>query len=297
MQGNMNPKIIGACLVGSALVAGAYVLSDFGVKNIPTQEASVISAEREPRVAIAVTDKDENGIEDWRDEFVTVDPIEIDEATAGVYTPPTTLTDQFGLNYMEGFLRTKVYGPFSQTQEEILDDSYEILKQEATDELFDTPDITVLRNWEGEDILTYANTIALAITNNNIAGAENEVVILDEILQNDSAERIDELQALANVYKNMRDDTIATPVPGFLQKEHLDLINTYHAIYKDIEAMTLSLDDPIVTLMRLKRYEDDATGLGLALENMYSALVPYAELVGPNDPALLFAIYSPEFNS
>jgi hypothetical protein len=61
--------------------------------------------------------------------------------------------------------------------------------------------------------------------------------------------------------------------------------------------MTITLNDPAFALMRLKRYEDDADGLRFALENMYSAFVPYASLVGPNDPALLFAIFSPEFTS
>jgi hypothetical protein len=80
-------------------------------------------------------------------------------------------------------------------------------------------------------------------------------------------------------------------------KQHLDLINTFNALHESIKAMALATEDPALALIRLKRYQDDALGLKLALENMYMTLEPYASLVKPEDPALLFAIFSPDFNS
>lgn len=90
----------------------------------------------------------------------------------------------------------------------------------------------------------------------------------------------------------MRDESLLVPVPKLFLKQHLDLINTYEAIYKDIYAMTLSLEDPAVALLRIKRYEDDALGFSLALQNMYDALEPHAGLFTANDPALLFANFN-----
>ncbi len=78
-------------------------------------------------------------------------------------------------------------------------------------------------------------------------------------------------------------------------KEHLDLINTFHAIHKDIEAMSAAIDDPAFALLRLKRYEDDASGLGYAMQNMFFALDDYAHLFKVTDPATLFVIFSPDF--
>lgn len=297
MQGKVNPRIVGACLVGFALVAGAYTLSNFGIKEIP-QQATVVASETTPRVAIAVVDEDQNGVEDWRDEFVETEPIVLEPTeTDDTYEPPTTLTGQLGVNFIESYLRSKTYGTFGRSQDELISDTVDVLATETAHGLFDTPDITVLKTYEPNDVLTYANTIALAISNNNILDAEGELFVLIDILEKDETERIIELEKIAVSYKNMRDQTIATPVPAFLQKEHLDLVNTYHAIYKDVEAMTIVLDDPAFSLMRLKRYEDDAAGLGYALQNMYDGLVPYAELVGPDDPALLFVAFSPEFKS
>jgi hypothetical protein len=296
MKGINSPRIIGACIVGCALVAGAYTLSNFGGSWFtPTQTASVVSTQTTPRVAITVTDNDQNGIEDWRDEFVTNEPIVVAQ-TDNTYEPPDTLTGQLGVNFIEGYLQNKTYGPFGRSREEVIDNTVNVLAEQTAHELYDTPDITIMNEWDNQDIITYANTMALAISNNNQSQiTESELFILYDVVTNDNLDRIEELQLLANTYQQMRDTSLNIPVPAFLVKEHLDLINTYHAVHKDIEAMTLAVNDPAFALMRLKRYEDDAAGLGYALENMYQALSPYASLVQPTDPALLFVVFSPEY--
>jgi len=299
MQGNLNPRVIGSCLIGLALVAGAYTVSNFGIVDLGNQAATVVVSETTSRVAIAVNDADDNGIEDWRDEFVQTEAIVIEPIVPGsVYVPPTTLTGQLGVNFMESYLRSKTQGSFGRTQEQLIGDAVDVLEFETAHDLYDLPDITIMQAWEDEDVVTYANTIALAIANNNQSAiTEGEMFILHDIVTNNAVERVDELVTLSNTYKNMRDQTLATPVPNFLVREHLNLINTYHAIHKDIEAMTISVEDPAFSLMRLKRYEDDATGLGFALRNMYDAIEPYSDLVQADDPALLLVIFSDDFTS
>jgi hypothetical protein len=298
MKGITNPRIIGACIIGCALVAGAYTLSNFGVSRFAAQQsASVAVVETTPRVAINVTDNDQNGIEDWRDEFVTNEPIVL-APTDTPYEPPDTLTGEMGVNFIESYLRAKTYGPFGSSREEVIDNTVNVLAERTAHELYDTPDVIILNEWDDQDILTYANTMALAISNNNQTQiTESELFILHDIVTNNNVERIEELEALANTYRQMRDTTLNIPVPANFVKEHLDLINTYHAVHKDIEAMMLAINDPAFALMRIKRYEDDAMGLGYALENMYQALTPYASLVKPSDPAVLFVVFSPEYNS
>ncbi|MFT5832001.1 MAG: hypothetical protein ACI9SY_000382 [Candidatus Paceibacteria bacterium] len=296
MERNYNPRVVGACLVGFALVAGAYVLSTFGESNWETQSAAVVVAQ--PRVAITVLDTNKNGIEDWRDKFVTTAPIILDQ-TDEDYELPTTLTGQVGIGFIEDYFRSKTAGPFGNSQEEVVDRSVSVLTQQAIYDLYDTPDVTVLNSFEDADILQYANTMALNITNNNISGGRGEVQLLSEALKqiNPEASIISELENIADAYKNMRDAALTIPAPAFAVKQHLDLINTYNALYQSISSMALSAEDPALALIRIKRYQDDALGLRIALENMYLLLEPYASLVKPNDPALLFVVFSSEFNS
>jgi len=296
MERNNNPRVIGACLVGFALVAGAYILSNFGVSNFKTQQAAVVVAE--PRVAIEVLDANNNGIEDWRDEFITTAPIILNQASS-TYQIPDTLTGQLGIDFIEDLVRSKTAGPFGRTKEEVVGRAIDTMTDQAAYDLYDVPDITVLTQWEEADILVYANTVALTITNNNIAGGRSEIDILSDALKEISPDQayIDELNDIAEAYKNMRDTALSIPVPVIAVKQHLDLINTFNALHESIGAMVIAAEDPALALVRIKRYQDDALGLRIALENMYLILEPYAALVGPEDPALLFVLFSSEFNS
>lgn len=296
MQGQFNPKIVGATIVGFALVAGAYTVSNFG-KSIQSAEqmASVQPAAAPQRVSIAVTDSDNNGIEDWRDAFVTTEPIRLDQTSSSSYTLPDTLTGQMSINFMEGVIRSREYGPFGSSQEEIIQNTISGLGQATDVKLYDTPDISIMDDWDDQDIVNYANTVAATVYRHSIPDLEGELSILHEIVTTKDEARLTELRSLVEVYRGYRDDTLLIPVPAFLAKEHLDLINTYHAIHNDIEAMTKVFDDPAVTLLRLKRYQDDASGLAYALQNMYLALEPHAALFTVDDPAVLFIMYSPNY--
>lgn len=291
MQGQINPKVVGATIIGFALVGGAYISSNFG-KHESTTLPAAVSASTPPRAAITVTDSDSNGIEDWRDEFVTTEPITLNIATTS-YVLPDTLTGKVSVNFLEDIIRSKNYGPFGKTDTEVIQNTVNNLARETEIRIFDTPDVNIMVDWDDEDVLNYANTVAAIIYNNSIPEIDGELEILYDVVTNNKPERLSELETLAGVYANYRDDTLKIPVPNLLAKEHLDLINTYNAIHEDIKAMTLAFDDPAVALLRLKRYQDDATGLAQALQNMYVGLEPYADKVSADDPASLFVLFSP----
>jgi hypothetical protein len=287
MKGLINSKVIGATIVGFALIAGAYTISNFGVQKEIPQPAVVSAAQAKARAPITVVDNDSDGVEDWRDAFITTEPIVLDQATS-VYVPPETLSGRLGIDFMEGIMNARMQGPLGRSDEEVIQDTIDGLGAATAQKLYDTPDIKVIRQWGDEDVVFYANTVAEAIIENDLPDLENELLILQDILTRNQTQRITELKSIAEAYKRNRDAMLATPVPVLLIKEHLDLINTLHAIHIDIVAMAAAVDDPAVALLRLKRYEDDATGLGLALENMLRALTKYSGSFTPNDPAMLF---------
>jgi hypothetical protein len=293
MQGQFNPRVVGATIVGFALVGAAFTISSLNSDKTSQLQPAAVGASAPARAAITVSDSDNDGIEDWRDEFVTSAPVILNTASS-TYETPDTLTGKFSVSFMENVIRSRNYGPFGRGEEEVIEDSINNLTRETEIKLYDTPDIDIMREWDDQDILNYANTAAATIYNHNVPNLEGELEILHTILTTNDPSRLSELNTLAGVYQNYRDDTLKIPVPAFLVKQHLDLINTYHALYEDISAMALVLEDPAVSLLRLKRYQDDATGLGHALQNMFFALEPYAHLVTVDDPALLFGIFSPD---
>lgn len=292
MQNESNRKILGAFVVGVALVAGAYTIANFNKPEPITQQASIAVVDKAaPRMAISVTDNDQNGIEDWRDSFVTAEPVILNQGSS-TYRVPTTLTDRLGVSFMENILRAKVYKGIGKTEEEVVQETARLLQQETSVKLFDVPDIIIMDNWTETDILNYGNAMGGAILNNSNGNTENELSILNDIVTRNNIERLAELESIAKAYKALLDDSLATPVPAILVKQHLDLINTYQAIQQDINAMTYTISDPVVSLMRLQRYEDDALGLVYAMQNMYTALSEHSGLFGPGDSALIFSNFN-----
>jgi hypothetical protein len=285
-----NQKIVGAFVIGTALVAGAYTIAHFGNPRL-SQPSAVQIAKAPPRISVAVSDNDQNGVEDWRDAFVSAEPIILDDLNAS-YTAPTTVTGRLGITFFEDIIRAKNYGPLGRSETEVIADAVNELSEETNQTLFGMKDISILEDWSDDDIRNYGNAMAGVITRNNQEGMDSEVDILNDIMMRGKTERLAELKIIASVYKNMRDESLLVPVPKLFLKQHLDLINTYDAIYKDIYAMTLSLEDPAVALLRIKRYEDDALGFSIALANMYDALEAHATLFSASDPALLFANFN-----
>jgi hypothetical protein len=295
MQGQFNPKITGAIIVGLALVGGAYTVNSFDKTPTVLQGANTIEATAVQRAPITVSDNDQNGIEDWRDEFLTEAAIVIPDGPLEEYVAPTTLTGQTGIRVAESIIQSRTMNFSNTTDEDIVKNTVDTLSLTAKINLWDAEEINIMTIWDDQDIVNYANTVAAIIYRNNNEELGFELEILNAIVNEGSTQRVGELETLARVYRSTLEDTLKIPVPDFLAKQHLDLINTYQAITEDLEGMLLSSSDPIVALIHLKRYRDDAPALGLALENMYFALEPHAILFSVEDPALFFAKFSPDY--
>ena len=296
MDGQISPKIIGATVIGFALVAGAYVISNFGESNyVPTPQTATVQTSNTPkRVAIEVADTDGDGIEDWQDTFVTNDTVVVVENTLP-YATPETLSGQTSIQLLENILSSKVYGPLGNSEGEIVEQTVDSLVAQTSIALYGKEQIDVLEEWDDEDIVNYANTVAATIYRHNNPDLEHEMSILLAVTKEGASERIDEIRQIRDIYGAYRDDTLQIPVPSLLAKEHLDLINTYQAIYEDLDAMVQVEEDPLLTLIHINRYQDDALGLYLAMQNMYETLEPHAALFTVDDPAVLFVVFSEDY--
>ena len=283
-------------MIGFAIVAGAYVLSNFGEprSNSLTKIESV-SADGAPiRVFIPTADNDDDGTEDWRDQFVVSPAVAIIDPSSVAYEAPKTLTGQLGVSILEDLLATKAAGPLAKPKELVLQQVVERLDNVATqDKIYDVKDIIISKQADDENIRNYGNAIADILLTKSDKNLPNEMLLLRDFLASPEDPKYSaDLQKLATVYKNYRDSTIGVEVPNIFTKQHLDLINVYNAMYENISSMDKALSDPMVPYIRLKRYEDDVMGVSLALTNMFDAIVPYARVFGMNDSAILLTSFS-----
>lgn len=295
----MNQKILGAFVVGFALVAGAYVTSNFNAPNIntdvePVYGLAAVSASE--RTYVPVSDSNNNNIEDWREEFVNTTPIVINSKTEGPeqYEPPTSITDQVGIQMFQKFLQAKGRGNVGPDTQQVVADTADLLRSTvANDYIFKLNQIQVIA-MSDDAIRTYANTLGQIIINNNVTG-DSDLIIIERALQTENPEELQKLDPLILMYKNLRDQTLSTPVPAGFEKQHLDLINVYQAMYSTLSGLKLVYDDPVVALLRVQRYQDDTKGLGIALQNMYKTFIPYVRLFSETDPAFVFLAFSPKY--
>jgi len=291
-----NSKILGAFVIGFALVGGSYVMTHFGkTPATPHGDIYAVAAKNDTHTYIPVTDKNNDGIEDWQEEFVNDIPLAMNSNSSSTkYVPPKTITDQMGIQLLQTILEAKGRGGAGADKKQIIADTAQIMKETAIkDTVYTAKDITIIPS-SPDAIRTYANTLASILINNDIPNTENELDIFRHAMDSHNPNELAKLDPLINVYKNMRDQTLATPVPQGFEKQHLDLINVYQAIFAGMSDMKLGFSDPVVALLRIKRYPDDAKGLGNALSSMYTALLPYAGLLKAGDPAFTFADYAPQ---
>lgn len=293
---HINKKVLGATLVGSALVCGAFVLSS--MKNHQAATVAAVSPVQQidtslgDRNFIPVNDTNNDGVEDWREEFVVEAPIVLPAgSSSAAFTMPTTLTDQVGIQVFESLLKTKANVQFAQTNEQIVERTTDKVKSLAQDTLYTRESITVVPT-EPVAIRRYANMMGQSLIANNVTGSEGELEIVYAALQTNRPEDLAALRPLAEMYKKLRDDALAAPVPERFAEDHLNLINAYHAMYRNISDFQLIFDDPLVALLRVKRYQDDATALALILNAMYRNAAPFQGLFTEDDPAAVFSAFS-----
>lgn len=300
MTQKFDSKILGAFLIGFALVSGTIVINNLNrtvVESTDTDSTALVAINQAPpRVLIPVKDSNNDGLEDWQEEFVSASKIVL-STSSEEYTPPDTVTGQLGTALMHKLLSSKVYAPFGSSPDQIVDDLVKNLSAHGSDKIYNTRDITITDDTSKEAIRVYGNALALAILNNGIEGTDSELFILQRIIHNNDAEGIERLVLLAKMYQDTRDDTIKIPVPRTFTKQHLDLINVYNALYVDVDYMSKLTEDPALSLIRIKRYEDDAKGLSLALQNIYRSLEPHTDAFSIDDPAVFFVSFSPDFNN
>ena len=282
-------EILVALVVGFILVTGSFYVS--ASNEVVEGEISVAPKPPE-RTYIPVRDENNNGISDWSEEFLAdramiVDSIDPEEG----YIPPSTLTERFSIEFFQTYLYNKGLGEALGTKEELAVQAVEALKQEATDVVYTIDDIVIDTANDQAALHRYGNNIAQIVMDNSqpVEGNLSEMDILERAIDTDNPERLKDLDPIIEAYRGYFEATKALPVPPSLVQQHLDLVNVYNAILKDLLAMRLMYEDPLLGLVRMKRYNDDIAGLVYVYYNIDRALrregIEYEE----DEPGAIFS--------
>lgn len=259
-------SILVATIFGVLLVVSAYVLG----ARIPSVDGE-LTTQKVGREFVKPEDKDGNGVPDWQDNLLGEDAIVIDESASSTYTKPTTVTGRFGVSFFEDMLRSKMYGVFGKTNEELAVTSAEKLRGEAVDELFTEKDIELFETADLGVLRAYGNQVATILISHPNDG-DSELYILQEYLRYENPKKLTELEPIALAYTTMVKDLLSMEVPSKYIKQHLDLLNALSAVREDVRGMQKIEEDAMYSLLRTKRYGDDVLGMANAVKNLFNAL-------------------------
>ncbi len=280
-------RISGALLAGAALIAGALLIRSYSnTDNVSIKEAVVV-VEAPQRSAIKVTDQNGDGVPDWQEALLVSGSLEIASTTTN-FKEPETLTEKFALDFFQDMVRAENYGAFGDTPEELVLEASNELAAHAVDVLFEPSDILTSPDNSLQSLSSYGELVARITTLYVDPSGENEAVVLERALRDQDPSVLVALDIKIEVYKNILRDTKALTVPTDLQKEHLDLLNSYQAVLSDIQAMRTAFTDPMLTLLRMKRYQGDAEGLNTALTTIFTKLRTAGATWQADSPVYLF---------
>lgn len=261
--------IFAAGLVSTAL----FLRSDRQTPATAPVETVAVVRNAPERSAIIEEDSNNDGVPDWQEALQKTEAIQVTGEATGSYTPPETLTEQFALDFFEDMVRAENYGDFGDSPEELVAGASTELTNQAYDTLLTQNDITTSDNNTQAALNRYGETVARVMQSAPATAEENEAVILERALRNQDASELKKLDEKIAAYEYMLDETKAITVPSRLTQEHLNLLNAYQALISDIEAMSTAFDDPMLALLRMKRYQDDASGLYATIVNLYGKLL------------------------
>jgi len=265
-------RISGALLAGAALIAGALLVNSYADSNTTTTQDAVVVTAAPLRTAIKITDNNDDGVPDWQESLLVTSALDMASTTDG-FKEPDTLTEKFALSFFQDMVRAENYGAFGDTQEELVLEASNTLAAQAVDVLFTTQDIRVSPDNSAEALSAYGEAVARITTLYPDTSEENATVILARSLRTQSSTELAALDIKIEVYTNILQDTKELAVPNNLQREHLNVLNSYQAVLTDIQAMRTAFTDPMLALLRMKRYEDDNIGMAISLQNLYQKLV------------------------
>lgn len=284
----LSREMLVAFGVGIILVTGSFYVRA-GNESIEG-DISVVSKPPE-RTYIHAKDSDGDGVSDWAEELLR----DREEISAKLdpeepYVPPSTLTQKFSINFFQDYLYSKGLGGYAGTKEELAEKAIEILGNEARDNIYTIDDIVIGFDDSPEALRLYGNQLASIVVNNSQPTKNNqaETDILEQAMATKNPAKLAELDPIIEAYREYFEQTKATPVPPSLVQQHVDLVNVYNAVLNDLLAMRLTFEDPLLSLLRVKRYNDDIGGMVYVYYNIDRVLRRNGITYQDDEPGALF---------
>lgn len=221
----------------------------FQVKN--TQDSIVVVAQSDnAREKIEEKDLNNNGIEDWKEQFSATTSISIDKS---IKTPDSSdnLTESISKDLFAQYIELKKSGAYGSAGVE--DIAYGVtnrLTESSLDKVFTEKDLLINDITDSNTVREYANSLAKIRDTYFALNRSDQFVFSgfeDESFMN-------KMIQTSKHYGEMTKEISSLPVPRGLIPSHLALLNNYANSEKSLKLFSVIDDDPARSLQGINAY-------------------------------------------
>jgi len=266
-------RIFIAVFVGVFLILGAYWLK---INQPPKPMSGTVEMRPNTfsRSFINVTDKNGDGLPDWQEALAVGEVMNLDEISTTTPYEPSSETGRALYLLTQKYIMAKNSSDTPVSAETIVNDVNQYINSRLlNDEIITLERINIYSNNSELAVRKYGNAVAELMYAYPVPeNIRDEMTILNDALLKNNPEILGELKTIIAAYETMLEGMLTIPVPSDFATEHLALTNVYQSLIVDLGAFSGVFDDALPTLVRLRRYPEDADRLYTSIINLYQKM-------------------------
>ncbi|MFA5936832.1 MAG: hypothetical protein WC822_03065 [Candidatus Paceibacterota bacterium] len=284
--------ILGGCVVLAIVVFLIFFMSSSGENFITgDRKTNALKVENQTLSELIQNDTDGDSIPDWEEALWGTDKnkkitfnnipdvtyienkkkeLKIEES---VNETKLTETEKFAREFFTSYTAMKSSG---QVDTDTINNFSSALGQKIVNpnliDRYTEADIKINSSEDAEKKLEYYANMQKLFKSYQTAGIGDELEIISNGLEADSADQYDKLSVIATAYQNFAKKTMEMSVPQSLSEYHLQIANSANNTGISVLNMGKIINDPIVGLSGLSQYQKYSDDLVNTVANLETAI-------------------------
>ncbi|MFY9511987.1 MAG: thrombospondin type 3 repeat-containing protein [Rubrivivax sp.] len=182
---------------------------------------------------------------------------DITPSTTALAPENLTLTDKFARDFFAIYASQKALGktPDPNLEKTLIDNFLQSNLDVKNKIIYGISDIRVGQDTTEKALKAYGNGIGtILIKYGNTMTVADTALVVQKSMETENKKELEKLNPLISSYRGVVNDLLLLTVPSVLISEHLDFINNAQALVEDVEGMKYIFDDPLQSLVYLRRY-------------------------------------------
>jgi flagellar motor component MotA len=197
--------------------------------------------------------------QDWKSDLsrvgdTSVTPINTEKAD--VETGDETITDDVSRTFISNYLNLKQSGSLTPESSQNLVNSTATYIEKLGERKVDEAKLYVIPDEGKKTIIWYGEKLGSILKNNQPKSVKNELDILSEAVESRDPSKMQELDGIIAIYKNMEKELSAMAVPKTFVKAHTDITNGVRGMILGLEEMKMVFGDPFKGLFGMQMYQE-----------------------------------------